>query len=83
MYEWTEEQQAIIDVVRRFVDEEIRPQLDDLEHNGMPPYAILRKMYDVFGLKEMAKESFARQLERKISGEEPAERAGGRTQRRS
>jgi len=24
MYEWTEEQQAIIDVVRRFVDEEIR-----------------------------------------------------------
>jgi len=29
MYEWTEEQQAIIDVVRRFVDEEIRPQLDD------------------------------------------------------
>jgi len=51
MYEWTEEQQAIIDVVRRFVDEEIRPQLDDLEHNGMPPYAILRKMYDVFGLK--------------------------------
>ncbi|MGD0691396.1 MAG: acyl-CoA dehydrogenase family protein, partial [Acidimicrobiales bacterium] len=35
MYEWTEEQQAIIAVVRRFVDEEIRPQLDDLEHNGM------------------------------------------------
>jgi len=77
MYEWTEEQQAIIDVVRRFVDEEIRPQLDDLEHNGMPPYAILRKMYDVFGLKEMAKESFARQLERKISGEEPARESRG------
>src|ERR1700685_2878581 len=72
MYEWTDEQQAIIAVVRRFVDEEIRPQLDDLEHNGMPPYAILRKMYDVFGLKEMAKESFARQLARKISGEEPS-----------
>jgi hypothetical protein len=72
MYEWTDEQQAIIAVVRRFVDEEIRPQLDDLEHNGVPPYAILRKMYDAFGLKEMAKESFARQLERKISGEEPS-----------
>ncbi len=77
MYEWTEEQQAIIDVVRRFVDEEIRPQLDDLEHNGMPPYAILRKMYDVFGLKEMAKEGFARQLDRKISGEEPARESRG------
>jgi len=75
MYEWTEEQQAHRRR-RRFVDEEIRPQLDDLEHNGMPPYAILRKMYDVFGLKEMAKESFARQLERKISVRNPPERAG-------
>ena len=27
MYEWTDEQQAIIDVMRRFVDEEIRPDL--------------------------------------------------------
>jgi len=35
-------------------------------------------MYDVFGLKEMAKESFARQLERKISGEEPARESRGR-----
>src|ERR1035441_2807072 len=77
MYEWTDEQQAIIEVVRRFVDEEIRPQLDDLEHNGVPPYAILRKMYDVFGLKEMARESFARQLERKISGEEPSRESRG------
>jgi hypothetical protein len=78
MYEWSEEHQAIIDVVRRFVDEEIRPHLDDLEHNGVPPFAVLRKMYDVFGLKAMAQESFKRQLERKISGEEPVvERRGG------
>ena len=68
MYEWSEEHEAIIAVVRRFVDEEIRPHLDDLEHNGVPPYEILRKMYDTFGLKEMARESFQRQLERKISG---------------
>ena len=67
MYEWSEEQQAIIAVVRRFVDEEIRPHLDDLEHNGVPPYEILRKMYDTFGSKAMAQENFARQLERKIS----------------
>jgi len=78
MYEWSEEHQAIIDVVRRFVDEEIRPHLDDLEHNGVPPFAVLRKFYDVFGLKAMAQESFKRQLERKISGEESVvERRGG------
>jgi alkylation response protein AidB-like acyl-CoA dehydrogenase len=78
MYEWSEEHQAIIDVVRRFVDEEIRPHLDDLEHNGVPPFAVLRKFYDVFGLKAMAQESFKRQLDRKISGEETVvERRGG------
>jgi len=45
VYDWSEEHQAIIAVVRRFVDEEIRPHLDDIEHNGVPPYEILRKMY--------------------------------------
>jgi alkylation response protein AidB-like acyl-CoA dehydrogenase len=69
VYDWSEEQRAIIAVVRRFVDEEIRPHLDDLEHNGVPPYEILRKMYVTFGLKEMAQENFARQLKRKISGD--------------
>ena len=69
MYDWSDEHQAIIAVVRRFVDEEIRPHLDDLEHHDVPPYEILRKMYDVFGLKEMARENFARLLERKVSGE--------------
>lgn len=69
MYEWSEEHQAIADVMRRFVDEEIRPHIDDLEHGDLPPYGILRKMYQTFGLKEMAQENFKRQLERKISGE--------------
>jgi len=75
MYDWTDEHRAIIDVMRRFVDEEIRPKLDDLEHNGMPPFDIIRKMYDVFGLKEMAKENFARALERKKNGEAPVRTA--------
>jgi alkylation response protein AidB-like acyl-CoA dehydrogenase len=70
MYEWSEDHQAIINVVRSFIDKEIRPHLDELEHGDMPPYEILRKMYATFGLKEMAKENFAKQLERKKSGED-------------
>ena len=72
MYEWSEEHVAIAAVVRRFVDQEIRPHLDDLEHNGVPPYEILRKMYAVFGLSEIARESFKRQLQRKVDGDEPS-----------
>jgi alkylation response protein AidB-like acyl-CoA dehydrogenase len=70
VYQWSEDHQAIIDVVRRFIDAEIRPHLDELEHGDMPPYEILRKMYATFGLRDMAKENFAKQLERKKSGED-------------
>ena len=75
MYGWSDTHLAIQEVMRRFVDDEIRPHVDDIEHNGVPPYDILRKMYQVFGLKEMAKENFQRQLQRKVSGEDaPAKR---------
>jgi alkylation response protein AidB-like acyl-CoA dehydrogenase len=80
MYEWSEEHQAIATVVRRFVDEEIRPQLDDLEHNGVAPYELLRKMYETFGLGDIARENFKRQLQRKIDGSEPSRERHGSDQ---
>ncbi len=77
MYQWSDEHQAIIAVMRSFVDKEIRPHLDEIEYEGVPPYDIIRKMYDVFGLKEMAKENFAKMLEKKKTGEESSVRRGG------
>jgi alkylation response protein AidB-like acyl-CoA dehydrogenase len=71
VYEWSEEHRAIIEVMRRFVDEEVRPHLDDIEHNGVPPYDVLRTMFKVFGLRDVALESFERQFNRKVNGEEP------------
>lgn len=65
MYQWSEEHQAIIDVMRRFVDHEVRPRLDALEHGGEPPYDVLRALYDTFGLREAARASFERALARK------------------
>jgi alkylation response protein AidB-like acyl-CoA dehydrogenase len=70
MLTWSEENLAIQEAVRRFVDEEIRPHLDDIEHEGVPPYDIMRSMYRTFGMDEMARENFKRQVDRKISGEE-------------
>jgi alkylation response protein AidB-like acyl-CoA dehydrogenase len=77
MYQWSEEHQAIIDVMRRFVDQEIRPHLDALEHGGEPPYEVLRTMYDTFGLREAARASFERALARKeADAPEPPARDG-------
>lgn len=77
MYEWSDEHRAIAEVVRRFVDDEIRPALADIEFGDTPPYALLRKFYATFGLAELARENFKRQLDRKVNGETAAERRAG------
>jgi hypothetical protein len=69
VYEWSKEHEAIIAVMRRFVDEEVRPRIDDLEHHGVPPYEVLRTMFATFGLKDAARERFERVLERKLAGD--------------
>jgi len=69
VYEWSEEHRAIAEAVRRFVDDEIRPVLDDLEFGDLAPYGILRAMFKTFGMDQLAREGFKRQLDRKVAGE--------------
>ncbi len=77
MFEWSEEQLAIRDAVRRFVEEEVKPNVEELEHGETPPYEVMRKLYRTFGLDGLARDSFKRALERKTSGTASPERAGG------
>lgn len=55
MIEWSESHQAIREVVKKFVEAEIVPQLKELEHGDTPPYAVLRKMFATFGMAELGK----------------------------
>ncbi|HRA86354.1 MAG TPA: acyl-CoA dehydrogenase family protein, partial [Ilumatobacteraceae bacterium] len=78
MFEWSDEHQMIREAVKRFVDEEIRPHVDELEHGDLPPYDILRKLFATFGMDAMARDRFKKQIEREKSvaaavarGEEP------------
>ncbi|MFA5565232.1 MAG: acyl-CoA dehydrogenase family protein [Acidimicrobiia bacterium] len=64
MIDWTEEQQMVRDAVKRFVDTEVRPNVEELEHGDMPPYDILRKLLQTFGMDAMARDSFQRRIER-------------------
>src|SRR5271156_6624458 len=68
MFEWSDEQLAIRAAVRRFVDEEVKPNVEELEHGDTPPYEVIRKLYKTFGLDVAARDSFKRALERKTSG---------------
>jgi hypothetical protein len=64
MIEWNEQHLMIRDTVRRFVEDEVVPHVEDLEHGDMPPYDILRKLYSTFGMDEMARMRFDKQIAR-------------------
>ena len=68
MIEWSEQHLLMRDVVRKFVETEIAPRREDFEHNGVPPYDVLRKMFKSFGIDAAARERFKKQIEREKAG---------------
>ncbi len=74
MYEWSEEQLMVRDAVRQFIDKEIRPHVDELEHGDTPPYDVLRKLFATFGMDTAARDRFKRQIEFERSVAEALER---------
>src|SRR5215813_8024654 len=78
MFEWPEELQMVRDAVRQFVDNEVRPHREELEHGDLPPYDLLRKFYKTFGMDQLAADSFDRRIAAEEKGEErDTERGGG------
>ncbi len=61
MIEWSDEQRQMQAAVREFVQNEVVPRRDELEHGDLPPYELLRSYVRTFGIDEMARERFARE----------------------
>ncbi len=77
MIEWSEPQQMVREAVRKFVETEIAPNLEELEHGDTPPYEVLRKMIRSFGIDEMARARFRKQIAQdraKAAGQAAAEK---------
>ena len=70
MIEWNEMHLQVRDAMRRFIDAEVKPNLDALEHGGLPPYDILRKLVKSFGLDDMARARFGADANRPPRDEE-------------
>lgn len=64
MYEWSEQHRQIRGMVRKFIEAEIAPNVEELEFGDTPPYDVLRKMMRTFGIGEMSKAKFHKDLER-------------------
>ena len=75
MYQWTDEHLMLRDAIRRFVEAEIVPNLEALEHGDMPPYDVLRKLYATFGIDSALRESAKKRLEKERLALEGAETA--------
>ncbi|HEX2782546.1 MAG TPA: acyl-CoA dehydrogenase family protein, partial [Ilumatobacteraceae bacterium] len=67
MLDWTDEHKMLRDAIRSFVDKEIVPLRDELEHGDLAPYGVLRKLFAAFGIDEMARDSFKKRLERDMA----------------
>jgi len=81
MFEWSEEHEMVRQAMRQFVEKEIKPHLEQLEHGDEPPYEILRKLYRTFGMDAMAKASFEKRLSgqpRDTGADGEADGEGGR-----
>jgi len=61
MIDWSDEHQMMRAAVRDFVDREVVPHREDLEHGDLAPYEILRTYIRTFGIDELARERFARE----------------------
>ena len=79
MFEWSDEHAMVRDAVRQFVDNEIRPRRDELEFGDNPPYDVLRKMFQTFGLDALAREQFKKRIERERTAAEGQRRRAATT----
>jgi alkylation response protein AidB-like acyl-CoA dehydrogenase len=75
MIEWSEQHLMLRDAVRKFVEAEIKPNLEELEHGDTPPYDVLRKLVRTFGIDAMARMRFEKRIAKEKADE--AARARG------
>ena len=62
MIEWSEMHLSVRDAMRKFCKAELEPKLHAIEHEGEPPYEVLRKLVATFGIADMARARFAAQI---------------------
>ena len=61
MIEWSDEERQMQAAVREFVQKEVVPRREELEHGELAPYDLLRSYVRTFGIDGMARERFERE----------------------
>ena len=77
MIGWSDSHLEMRAAVRQFVEREIVPLREELEHGNLPPYDVLRKYVRTFGIDEMNRERYEHERAggARVSNEDRFERA--------
>ncbi|MDO8392442.1 MAG: acyl-CoA dehydrogenase family protein [Actinomycetota bacterium] len=77
MIGWSDSHLEMRAAVRTFVEREVVPLREELEHGNLPPYEVLRKYVHTFGIDEMNRERFDNDMAGgpKVSNDDRYERA--------
>jgi alkylation response protein AidB-like acyl-CoA dehydrogenase len=76
MFELSEAQRMIQDMVRQWCDRELRPRIPQLEAGAVLPYDLMRDLARQFGLADMARAALAKRV-RRLREREASAAAGG------
>ena len=68
MIEWGEQHLMIRDMVRKFIQTEIVPIHQELEHGERPPYEVMRKLVGTFGIADAARMRYETDKRRALDG---------------
>lgn len=79
MFEFTDEQKMVKQMVRKWVEAKLVPAVDDLESEKVLPFDLMRDFIDTFGVAELAKATLKRAEEKESTGKEPDPPQGPRT----
>ncbi|RMF15261.1 MAG: acyl-CoA dehydrogenase [Candidatus Dadabacteria bacterium] len=64
MFEFSPQAKMAEQVLRQFCEKEIRPVVRDLDEHRMPPYDLIRKLYDALGIRPMIRAQIEKMIER-------------------
>ncbi len=71
MFQWSEQHRMVQQMVRRFVEAEVVPHVEALEFGDLPPYDIMRKLVNTFGIADMQRARFEKMKQAAASDEKP------------
>ncbi len=75
MFDFTDEQKMVRQMLRKWGESELAPNVAALEREEMPPYELMRKLVRTFGLPAMVRKRFEK-MEAALEGDD-AERSTG------